>query len=110
MLAGGCMVGPEYSRPTTPADEAADFVHVRQPAVDVNEVDALDRWWERFGDTVTAELVREALERNYDLKASAARVLQAQGTLAQAAGALWPDVSYGLLRNRSKRKSRRRSK
>ena len=102
MLASGCMVGPEYSRPTTPADEATEFVNSPEPAADANEVEALDRWWERFGDSLTAELVREALERNYDLKASAARVLQAQGTLAQAAGALWPDVSYGLLRNRSK--------
>lgn len=100
---GGCLVGPDYSRPQTPADGAASFLNASEPSPDVNAVDGFDRWWERFGDPVTVELVEEVLESNYSLKAGAARVLQAQAGLAQASGALWPDVSYNIYRDRSKR-------
>jgi multidrug efflux system outer membrane protein len=62
------------------------------------------RWRRRrFGDPTTTLLVRQALENNYDLKATAARVLQAQAALAESRGRMWPDVSYGLSRDRSKR-------
>lgn len=81
----------------------ARFVNAPESVPDVNEVEALDRWWERFGDPITAELVSDALERNYDLKAAAARVLQAQAGLGEARGRLWPEVSYNLGRDRSKR-------
>ena len=101
-LAGGCMMGPKYSRPETPAETATSFVHA--PATQVaGGVEELDCWWERFGDPVTADLVRQALEGNYDLKASAARVLQAREGLSEAKGRLWPEVSYGITRDRSKR-------
>jgi NodT family efflux transporter outer membrane factor (OMF) lipoprotein len=102
-LAGGCMMGPKYSRPETPAETATSFVHAPQGAHAAGEVAELDRWWERFGDPVTADLVRQALEGNYDLKASAARVLQAREGLSEAKGRLWPEVSYGITRDRSKR-------
>ena len=50
-----------------------------------------------------AELVREALNNNYSLKAAAARVIQAQAGLAEIRGLQLPDVTYGLNRDRSKR-------
>jgi multidrug efflux system outer membrane protein len=102
MLVGGCMLGPEYSRPETPAETASSYVHAEGSARDVNDWQQMDRWWEHFGDPVTADLVRQALEKNYDLKASVARVLQARAGLAEAKGRLWPEVSYNLTRNRSK--------
>lgn len=99
----GCMMGPEYSRPQTPADTAESFVHAGPQPAEVNEVSTYDHWWERFGDPVIAELVREALVNNYDLKAAVARVARSQEGLAQASGQLWPAVSYSLSRDRSKR-------
>ncbi len=103
VIAGGCMMGPKYSRPETPADTATSFVNAPPQPTEVNEVSTYDQWWERFGDPVTVELVREALTNNYDLRAAAARVLQSQEGLAQARGRLWPDVSYSTSRDRSKR-------
>ncbi|MBN1362765.1 MAG: efflux transporter outer membrane subunit [Sedimentisphaerales bacterium] len=102
VVVSGCMMGPDYSRPQTPADTAHGFVNAPPQPAEVNEVTTYDQWWERFGDAVTAELVREALANNYDLKAAAARVLQSQEALAQARGQLWPDVSYDISRLRSK--------
>jgi len=102
VLVTGCMVGPKYKRPETAADTNDGYFHARGHVTDVNDFGDSGMWWQRFGDPATAELVRQMLENNYDLKASAARVLQAQAALAQAHGGRWPDVSYGLNRDRSK--------
>ena len=71
----GCMVGPEYTRPETAADEDSGFYYSADHEQDVNALEIVDRWWEHFGDPVTASLVQEAIESNYDLKAAAARSL-----------------------------------
>ncbi|OHB78879.1 MAG: hypothetical protein A2Z25_16050, partial [Planctomycetes bacterium RBG_16_55_9] len=102
VLSWGCMVGPDYSRPETAAETSGSYVHSGAHKQDVNDVNEIDRWWEQFGDTVTASLVREALEKNYDLKAAAARVLQAEAALAEAHGRRGADISYGINRDRSK--------
>lgn len=102
LLIGGCLVGPDYKRPETLAETAPEFVNAASPMRDVNETTQIDTWWQRFGDPVTADLVREALTSNNDLKAVAARVLQAQASLAEARGRLWPEISYSLSRTRGK--------
>lgn len=99
----GCTVGPDYSRPETPAEISGAYFNAGPNKQDVNDFSDADSWWEQFGDPTTAELVRQALENNYDLKAAAARVLQAQATLAEMRGRQWPDVSYNISRDRSKR-------
>jgi multidrug efflux system outer membrane protein len=102
VLATGCMVGPKYERPMTAADTNDGYFNAADHITDFNDFGDTDHWWHRFGDPVTAELVCQMLESNYDLKASAARVLQAQAALAQAHGARLPGVSYTLDRDRSK--------
>jgi NodT family efflux transporter outer membrane factor (OMF) lipoprotein len=99
---GGCMVGPDYSRPETAADTNEGYFYAGRNDEDVNDFTSVDRWWESFGDPLTSQLVREALENNYDLQAAAARVLQAQAAFAEARGRKLPDVSYNLSRNRNK--------
>ncbi len=102
VLATGCMVGPKYKRPEIAADTNDGYFNAGGYVTDVNDFGDAGMWWQRFGDPATAELVRQMLESNYDLKASAARVLQAQAALAQAHGGRLPDVSYSLGRDRSK--------
>jgi len=99
---GGCTVGPKYSRPETAADTNDGYFHVGAHKEEVSDFNDLDTWWERFGDPTTAVLVCEMLENNYDLKAAAARVIQAQAALAEAHGGRLPDVSYDMARSRSK--------
>ncbi|HPY51998.1 MAG TPA: hypothetical protein PLO68_19175, partial [Sedimentisphaerales bacterium] len=43
-LAGGCMMGPKYSRPKTPAETAPSFVHAPEPAQDTSDWQQADRW------------------------------------------------------------------
>ncbi|MBW7990990.1 MAG: efflux transporter outer membrane subunit [Planctomycetes bacterium] len=102
-ILSGCMVGPDYSRPETPAETSEGYYNAAAHEQDVNDFSDVDRWWEQFGDPTTAKLVRESLENNYSLKAAAARVLQAQAALTEIHGRRLPDISYNLNRDRSKR-------
>lgn len=95
------MVGPNYKRPATAASEGPFFNNGRSKQ-NVNPPVADYHWWERFADDVTNSLVTEALENNNDLKAGAAKVLQAQAVLAEARGRQLPELSYGLSRDRRK--------
>lgn len=103
VLLCGCMVGPDYTRPKTAADTPAGYFNAAQHRQDVNDFSKLDGWWQNFGDPITADLVGQALKNNYDIKAAAARVIQAQAGFAEAKGRRLPEVSYNFnyFRNKS---------
>jgi len=95
----GCMLGPDYERPTTPA-EGTSFHWMPEDAVDPNGVSGA--WWQTFGDPALDAMVQEALAGNYDLAVAAANVLEAEALLAQSRGARWPTLDYSIGRTRSK--------
>ncbi len=101
LLLAGCTLGPDYRRPATVAGEADRFVHAGEASAQA--IDAVDPWWRSFGDSLTAELVREALDGNTDLRAAAARVVAAREALRQAAASRWPsaEVAAGASRQKS---------
>ena len=103
LMLPGCMVGPGYSRPETAADTNDGFFGAGAHNQDVNAFEDIDIWWQRFADETTFALVEQMLEGNYDLKAAAARVIQAQAALAEVHGRRLPGISYDLTRDRSKR-------
>ncbi len=96
----GCTVGPDYLRPETAA--GGGFLNTPPGWTDANDICVDGPWWQCFGDRVTADLVVLALERNTDLRAAAAKVLEAEALLAQSHGIRFPDVSYAAARNRAK--------
>jgi multidrug efflux system outer membrane protein len=102
VIISGCMVGPNYIRPETMADGGGGFINAPAGWTDANDICQNGPWWRCFGDQVTADLVLLALERNTDLKAAAAKVLEAEALLAQSHGVRLPDVSYAAARRRAK--------
>ena len=99
---GGCMVGPDYTRPVTPADSVKSY-SLRPSQWTQGEVpDSSQTWWKSFNDPVIDEFVQKALSKNFDLKAAAARVLEAEALLAQSHGRRLPEVDYSAVRSRSK--------
>ena len=97
----GCTVGPDYTRPDTAADSNEGYIYADANSAAAHDFNDIDRWWERFADETSTELVRSMLANNYDLKAAAARVLQAEASLKGAHGQRLPDISYGVSRDRS---------
>lgn len=89
-----CTVGPDPQRPGTIVDEALGYVHAPPTAaVTAADRDAITPWWHGFADEATDRLVEEALVANTDLRAAAARVVEARSQLRAARGARWPEIS-----------------
>ena len=89
LLAGGCMVGPDYVRP--PADAPAAW---RLDEKDVRDL-ANTAWWEQFGDPVLNDLVALALRENKDLLIASARVDEYAGRYGFVRAELFPQVGAG---------------
>ena len=60
-------------------------------------------WWSRFGNAELSHFVAEARANNHDLKATIARILQAEAQAFAAQGALLPSVDAGFSASRSER-------
>jgi NodT family efflux transporter outer membrane factor (OMF) lipoprotein len=95
LLLGGCMVGPDYvkpSAPSTPAYKETGGWKVAQPS------DHLPRgpWWEMFGDPDLHALEAEVISANQDLKVAEARLREARAAVRFNRAALFPTISAGL--------------
>lgn len=96
-----CTLGPEPERPVTAAAAGDRYVN-QEGELEAEPVVLESPWWESFGDSVTSELVLEALENNIDLKIAAARILEAEAALKRAGAARWPQIDYELGASRTK--------
>ena len=93
LLLAGCMVGPNYQRPAI--DAPGTYRADSQSAIASSESLGDEKWWEVFQDPVLQELIRTALEQNYDMRIAASRVLQAQAQLGVTRADQFPTVSAG---------------
>lgn len=98
----GCMVGPDYQRPSMelPGVWRGQPAPAETPAPADQE---LARWWTRFGDPQLTGLVDRALTANLNLRQAEARVRQARAARGVALSALGPtvDASGGYQRSRT---------
>jgi multidrug efflux system outer membrane protein len=101
----GCMVGPNYKRPTVsvpvdyrglPPNASGQPTPPGPSAQDF----AMMKWWTVFEDDVLQGLIREALVNNYDVRIAATRVLQADAALGITRSNQFPSVNLtGSLQN-----------
>jgi multidrug efflux system outer membrane protein len=87
-LAGGCAIGPDFSRPDVAQPEA---FREGPPGESLANLP----WWEVFGDAVLQELVREALAANQDVGIAASRVEEAAAALGFTRAAQFPAFGIG---------------
>lgn len=77
----GCTVGPNYKRPKVEVPPSYRGLTPEEAARnDVNSF-ANEKWWEVFRDEKLQELIKTALQQNYDVRIAAARILEAQARL-----------------------------
>lgn len=89
---GGCMVGPEYkkpSAPTTPAYKELDGWKLASPS------DALPKgpWWTVFGDPELNGLAEQVSAANQNLKIAEARLREARAQVRFNRSFLFPTIS-----------------
>ena len=90
-LIAGCATAPPVEPP------ALDMVTPTDWTARPDTGDAPDfAWWVDFGDSALDEIVRTAIEQNYDLQAATARLEQAAADARIAAADLQPTVQAGL--------------
>jgi outer membrane protein, multidrug efflux system len=101
-LGSGCMVGPDYQRPTSAVDDVNHFSWLPEDWEDVNEPNGIGAWWKDFNDPVLNALVERALENNPDLLGAVAAVERSRALLAQAHGVRLPEAGYSGNKTRTR--------
>jgi outer membrane protein, multidrug efflux system len=101
-LLTGCVVGPNYSRPSTPSQATWR----EQPAV-TNAITLPQEWWRIFDDSDLDALVAQAVQANQDLKRAVARVTEARAIARISEADLYPTISGGASYSRNRQSANR---
>lgn len=106
----GCMVGPDYVRPTAPTPAAYKEMQgwkLAQPADDRPRGD----WWKAFDDPELDALMAQIDVGNQNVALYEARMRQADAATRAARAALWPlvDLNASAVRNNAHNPSTGRS-
>ena len=103
----GCTVGPNYERPAVIAPAAYRGLPVDAAGAGGNDRASLgdEPWFEVFQDDQLRQLIKTALQNNYDLRRAGARILQAQASLGITRSDQFPTVTgqVGAINQRSPR-------
>src|SRR5262245_59285326 len=93
VLSPGCMAGPNYKRPAVPAPSVYRGATADQ-AVKPDVASFGDqKWWDAFQDDALRDLIRSALEQNYDVRIAASRILEARALVGIARADQLPEVN-----------------
>ena len=93
LFISGCVVGPNYKRPIVNAPTTYRGLTDAEAANPVPASLGDQKWWEVFQDQQLQQLVRTALQQNYDVRIAAARVLEAQAQLGITRANQFPSVN-----------------
>src|SRR5580658_6821924 len=77
----GCAVGPKYHRPAVQTPAAYRDLSENPQLQSQNASYADLPWWQVFQDPKLQELIRTALQQNYDLQLAAERINAARAQL-----------------------------
>jgi NodT family efflux transporter outer membrane factor (OMF) lipoprotein len=95
LLLGGCMVGPDYVKPSAPMTDAykeTEGWKVAQPSDHLPR----GRWWEIFGNSQLNSLAEEVGAANQNLKIAEARLREARAMVRVNRAALFPTISASV--------------
>src|SRR5712691_5468250 len=87
-MAGGCMVGPDYMRPSV--DQPARF---KSQAVSETGPPLPEEWWRLYREPELDGLIATASESNQTLRQAVARVDEARALARVAGSFLYPTIS-----------------
>jgi len=92
-LTCGCAVGPNYKKPTVNTPTVYRGLTPEEAAKGDTKSFAEQKWWDVFQDEQLKELIKTALQQNYDLRRAGARILQAQAALGLTRSNQFPTIS-----------------
>src|SRR6202521_1416231 len=89
----GCLVGPNYKRPIVNSPSTYRGLTDAETASVTPASLGDQKWWEVFQDQQLQQLIRTALQQNYDVRVAAEHVLEAQAQLGITRANQYPSVS-----------------
>src|SRR4029077_12745237 len=89
----GCAVGPNYKKPKVDAPAVYRGLTSEQAAKADTKSFAEQKWWDVFQDEQLKELIKTALQQNYDLRRAGVRILEARATLGITRADQFPTIS-----------------
>jgi len=92
-LSSGCVAGPNYKKPAVPAPSTYRGASSEQAGTPDVASFGDQKWWEAFQDDALRDLIRSALQQNYDVRIAAARILEARAQLGIARADQLPEVN-----------------
>lgn len=87
LLLSGCMVGPDYHRPTLCLPKAFE-----ENPLSASADEDFFQWWQQFDDPLLDALIEEALSANYDLRIAIEKIEQARAQYRIERSHLWPEI------------------
>ncbi len=100
-LTAGCMVGPNYVRPSAPSAPAFKEMGDWKPAQPSDAV-SRGKWWEIFGDAKLNALADQVDLSNQNVQFAEARLRQAEALVEQSRSGLWPTLALSGSATRSR--------
>jgi NodT family efflux transporter outer membrane factor (OMF) lipoprotein len=94
LLGAGCMVGPDYSKPSVPMTAAYKEDQGWKLARPLDHIPR-GKWWEIFGDPQLNALEEQVSEANQNVKVAEARFRQARALIGFFRAGLFPTVTAG---------------
>ncbi|MFP3866800.1 MAG: efflux transporter outer membrane subunit [Desulfobacteraceae bacterium] len=92
-LLGGCALGPDYQRPEYPVPSTFRGKGPDIPTLPAEASFGDLKWFEVFRDKKLQELIKIALQENYDIQIAAQRVLQAREQVTIQRSFLFPNLN-----------------
>jgi multidrug efflux system outer membrane protein len=83
-LSSGCLLGPNYKRPDVPAPSTYRGVSTESTVKPDVTSFGDEKWWDTFHDDVLRDLIRAALQQNYNVRIAATRILEARALVGIA--------------------------
>lgn len=99
----GCLVGPNYNRPSAPIasawkEQPPDGWKTATPHDEISK----GNWWAVFGDPELNDLETQAIAANQNLQAAAQRVIEARAQALATRSNLFPTVTGGFSPERAR--------
>lgn len=91
LTCAGCLVGPDYRRPTTAVSQSYTDVAPEQ-GVSSEASEDLAFWWANLNDPALNELVQAAASQNLSLREAAYRICESRARLGVTSSSLFPQV------------------
>ena len=98
LLCAGCMVGPDYFKPSVPMTPAYKEDQGWKLARPLDQI-LRSKWWEIFGDPQLNALEEQVDQANQNVKVAEARYRQARALIGFFRAGLFPTVTAGASAN-----------